>query len=462
MWQEWQNEWLAWVRQNWHNPLAVVLLLLLATIFVFSFFAYIDFSKIPITAYFALGVILPVILAVWIRAQRPPRPPKNTVAFALAIRTENDQHERRIKQDFIETLRELVNQGTLRYRFTVIEVPKFIAERIKTSDDAENYSRKGNWHFMLYGRARLRRLNDKDHHVLNLEGLVRHRKLNEVVSRQLAIEFRELLPRDITLEAENDLLGFEFTAKYMAFVAQYIIGIAAFLSGDFIYSQSLYEKLKATLTAEHAKVPFLQKIIRRLPIRLTEVYGAQATLVSRNWRIDRDLQKFNEMKPFLDRLQALAPSNYSAHLLRSVYHFVSKRDVSAAITELRKCKALDLKDGTWRLNYALLLAYRGELQQAYKQYQVAFRSSLQPEMVIQVEDFMLWVLEEEPDKVQLHYCLGLVNSQGKSDPGRALEEFTAFLEKTNDGDKPYRLARKDARIYVRDLRELLDTERRKD
>ena len=39
-----------------------------------------------------------------------------------------------------------------------------------------------------------------------------------------------------------------------------------------------------------------------------------------------------------------------------------------------------------------------------------------------------WVLEQEPDKIQLHFCLGLVNFLGKGDYARALQDFEKFLE----------------------------------
>lgn len=418
-----------------------------------------DFTKLPLGAYVWLAVVDLLIIGAWVYTHRLPAGKKGLVALAVAISTEDDRQQRRIKADFIDTLRKLVDEGTLRYRFQVVEVPDFVTAQITCTEDALRYACRASWHFMLFGRARLRMLGGKEHHVLNLEGLVRHRPLTDVVSRQLATEFSELMPRDIKIEAENDLLAFEFTAEYVAIVAQYVIGIAAFLSGDLDYAQSLFERVRLTLTARHANIIPLQKIKQRLPTRLAEVFGAQASLCHKRWREDRNRQHYEDARRVLDRLAEVDPDNYSGHLLRALSHFVVDRDVDAAIREIRKCKELDVRDATWRLSYAFLLAYRGELQQARKQYQIAFRCRVQPKVLVEVEEFILWVLEEEPDTVQLHYCLGLVNYAGKDDPARALEEFAAFRSNTSEKNKALRQARRDANAYVQELRQRLGTER---
>ncbi len=48
-------------------------------------------------------------------------------------------------------------------------------------------------------------------------------------------------------------------------------------------------------------------------------------------------------------------------------------------------------------------------------------------MPIQSEEFMQIVLTEEPDKVQLNFCIGLINYNHKKDFLAAERDFTAFL-----------------------------------
>lgn len=90
----------------------------------------------------------------------------------------------------------------------------------------------------------------------------------------------------------------------------------------------------------------------------------------------------------------------------------------------------------WHLNLAFLLAYKGDLKGAVRHYRSG--SKLPPaeddtEVISQVESFMVWVLDQEPHKVQLHYALGFFNWKIKGDPVQARKDFETFLAKTTEG-----------------------------
>ena len=65
----------------------------------------------------------------------------------------------------------------------------------------------------------------------------------------------------------------------------------------------------------------------------------------------------------------------------------------------------------------------------------------QDHVIAETEEFILWVLDQEPDKFQLHFCLGYINSEAKDDAILALEEYEAFLAHSDVGEKRFRLAR---------------------
>jgi hypothetical protein len=68
------------------------------------------------------------------------------------------------------------------------------------------------------------------------------------------------------------------------------------------------------------------------------------------------------------------------------------------------------------------------LGKAASRYRIAFsHPSSNPTVPIQSEQFIMDVLAEEPDKVQLHYCLGLINYYAKKDIMAARRDFHTFL-----------------------------------
>ena len=59
---------------------------------------------------------------------------------------------------------------------------------------------------------------------------------------------------------------------------------------------------------------------------------------------------------------------------------------------------------------AFLTAYEGDLEGAYRSYRRAFESPLaDPNVPVECEDFIQIVLDPEPDKPRLYFCLGLLN-----------------------------------------------------
>jgi len=66
-----------------------------------------------------------------------------------------------------------------------------------------------------------------------------------------------------------------------------------------------------------------------------------------------------------------------------------------------------------------------------------------------------WVLEEEPDKVQLHFCIGVLNFFGKEDHVRALQAFERFLEITPSTD--FVEQKRLTKAYIQNIHEKLST-----
>jgi len=464
MWDTFVGELVELIKRQWYSPLALVILLFLSMILsLFFFTSVIDIEKLSWTEIIISLVLVVAAFFIWYWTTRCPRPAKGDIGFVVSIDAETKEHHEKIARDFVAALRSLLDEGEAHYKYKLIELSQYHARQVKTQDDANQYLRKCRSHFMIYGRARERELGGKLHHVLNLNGLVKHKPLAKAISRNVTREFSEVMPRgDIKIAHENDLLAFEFTADWMYVIAQYIIGIASFLSGDFPYSQSLFEALQERLGSSPNPIPPIRKIQQRLNTRLSETYGARSDLRYARWQNTRDERHIDEMKEFLDMLERVDPTNYRARLLRALWHFVKNRDVNSAISEIRKCKHENVKDPSWRFSYAFLLAYRGELPQALKQYQIAVWNPYQAAVIMKVESFLLWLADEEPDRIEVHFCLGAVNYFAKEDAVRALEEFETYLAGTDKAEARHREARRRAAYYVSELRHKLGTERLSD
>lgn len=266
---------------------------------------------------------------------------------------------------------------------------------------------------------------------------------------------RAIFPRRLRIDSKNDLISFELTSEWVDCVSRYIIGIAAFLSGDDEYAEKLFLDLLNNTNLKKINFPPLKKMSQRVPVRLADIYVLHATREFELWRKDRKVDHWNYIWSWIKKVKRLYPNQYNTRIFTAIYYFVTERNITKAIREIKKCQGQF--DTTWRYSYAFLLAYRGELKKAIRIYKQAGQGYCDPSIPFQTEEFILWVLESEPEKKQLYFCLGMINWKCKEDRKQAIKDFTKFTEETSDDfmDKEKTLAEE----YIRTIKNELKTKR---
>ncbi len=375
----------------------------------------------------ALGtvVVWGAVSGLWYWTRQPETTPEGKIGFVISISCSDDGESKKLQEDFVRPLRDLLKSGRTGYVFHAIEIPQHIASRIQDVEAAQTLRIKCKAHFVIYGRVRLREISGKEVHILDLEGIVAHQPVPESVGNLLAREFSELMPRKIQIEKENDLLAFQFTSEWADLVSRYIIGLAAEISGDWDYAETLFRDARNRLHGKSTNFPIYQKLKDRLPLRISELSLARARVSYDKWAETKDSSFLLQCERHLGTLVKTHQEDRGTLNLRAILAFVLKRDVEQSIALLKRVKAIG--QPLWHLNMAFLLGYKGELKNAIRHYRLAANSEADPETLTQVEDFIVWVLECEPEKYQLHYCLGFFNWQLKGDPERAIHDLNDYL-----------------------------------
>lgn len=158
----------------------------------------------------------------------------------------------------------------------------------------------------------------------------------------------------------------------------------------------------------------------------------------------------DRMKRYLDVIQEIDPNNYDAHLGRAAYLFLRDHDIDGAKREIRKARNRNERNAAWQYSEAFLAAYERKLEEAHKIYRRAFRGSVLEETPLDVEVFISDVLESEPDKIQLWYCLGMINYFYKKDFASARRDFSRFIEEASRQDK-FSVSVQYARRYLQEI-----------
>ena len=417
-------------QRNWHKPIGLILTIAGVILFEILLLNSIKASGIIAIIVYSITVFFSII--VWLYSNRIPKTPKNKFGFVVCIQCSDEEEEKVIREDFVTTLRKLLKGGILGHTFHFIEIPKHISQSINDIDDAYTLKSRTKSHFLIFGRVRLRVLDGKECHIIELDGIVSHKPLTKEISDQIAKEFGELFPRRLQIPTENDLLYLNFTSDWTECVAKYIIGIASACSADINYAEHLYRDVEKKLESIKTDFPIFAKLKERLPIRFSEIYIARAKAHLNTWRQKQDREALSQFIFNLNKISDDLADIYEVLLLRGIEAFLDGRRIKDAIERTKKCKRYD--DPIWHFNLAFLRAYENDLKKSIRQYRICANYDLSPVTLSEVEDFIVWILEEEPEKYQYHYCLGFFNWKIKGDLHQSVSDFEEFLNHVKQGE----------------------------
>ncbi len=424
------TSWSDFRRGEWRNPAVFLPFMIVPNVAV----AWVVRQLIsePALAHHCIAALLVTGLAVntWLWCRRIRGPGKNKIGIGVAVYSRNTEQNEQLIDDFVDELQRRLEGEELNTRLTLVRIPEYYCRRIQKRADAERLFCKARCHLGLRCFGRKRQIEGNPTHVLNVSGMVRHAPISKEIQARFSKEFSELLPSELIFPDDNSVFSFKATAAQARLVSEYVIAIAAFLSRDIDSAERLFEDLRSRSCRDNRDALLVDKIQSRLPECLSVLYVVRIQRTFKRWQSDRDDKTLAEVRAYLEKLLVTAPANYEGHLFRAIVHYVLDENIDKAISEIKKSREVAGKDMRWRCSYAFLLAARGEIQQAIVQYRRAIEGGITPETAIEVEDFMLWQLEEKPQLHALHLLIGLLNARVKGDENRAREELEAYLTST--------------------------------
>jgi hypothetical protein len=437
------------LRSRWRHPAAGALIVFtsLTVCLLFTSFDLVKgFTKDSegITWLVILGVSFLAFL-IWSFARRIPTTKRGRIGFPIAIRLPKaDDHREVLEKDFLDALKREISSFSTTASSDCFIVNEYYCKQAVNDKGVIKLLKRTHGHCLLWGEVKVRHVNGAPHYVTDMRWAVSHRPIPRDASSHFAQDVGQVWESRQLVPLANDLVAFEFSSRYFGLVIRYVVGTAAFVSQDPLCAVGLFEELCnriGALPAGPDGLPPQIRLLRHKAIQsLVQCYGIIALLHYRAWRRSRSADDMTQMKVYIDRLLALEPNDYNAHLGLAIWQFVTTGDVVAAKDALPG--TLNKPDSTWLYNLAFLQAYEGHLSDAHKTYKQAFKGQCSGNVPIQSEEFICWVLENTPDKVQLYFCLGLINYYDKKDYAQAKEHFERFLANAPIGSykKPINIA----------------------
>jgi len=195
-------------------------------------------------------------------------------------------------------------------------------------------------------------------------------------------------------------------------------------------AEQLYAELDYELHQTHVldNIPACQKISERLPTRFTEIHVTRSNALYKQWFESHNDELIDAIAAEIFRIdKEQLTKNEQAATLLAIASFLKDRDTKTGIKLLTSFKGHS--NFMREFNLGFLYAYNKDLDTAYSHYRKALNYKMDDLGLATVEEFIMWVLSKEPDKYELHFCVGFINFKIKRDNLSAEKDLQLFLDK---------------------------------
>lgn len=434
---------LLFVEQKWYSPWGLfggcVILVGLVALFIPDVYM--------IARVATLVTLITLLSAVWWLGRQPPRAKKGKAGIGICIDAGPSVESHKVRDHFVRTMRGLIKTGQMSDTLDVLEVQDHVASGITDRDKAKKLREKMQAAFLVYGTVSLGSHQGKPMHFLRMTGVVQRPPLSAADQTELSREFGELMPQKVNVPTADDLQGFEFISRWSELAAKYVLALTAAQSGQLGFAAGLFsDVIRETPKAE--AFPAIAKIRERAPKRLARVNAVRAGVAHTSWVRTKDAEDLRLCGMFLELIPDDLAVEAGAGYAKAIWAFLGKHDVTAAMKWIERIDGEN--DPTWHFSRAFLQAYQGDLRKANQSYlRIAELGVSEPRLLTEVDEFLYWLLSEEPEKVEIYYCLGVIAWRIRGDYESARKEFGDFMRLCPPG----RFVR-DREIVERWLREI--------
>lgn len=376
-----------------------------------------------------------IVFIVWFISRRYPSAKRNRVGIALALRSDN-KSAKQAKDDVVEKFVEIVSGLPIGHKIDLIILKDFQARSVVATNNAAIVAKKCRAIFVIWGKARNVRLNTSEKYDFDLSFRVSHRPLQPKEKEYVLRAFKEsLVNKRWEFESEDLFRGIRITALNLREVSLYIIGVATFFSFDFKISSDFHYQLFEILQSNQEKRQQLSPIFEKVNSFLADSFNTLALI---HFVYNKTEEGIKESLALVERALFHVPWHVGANTNKAKFLFLLGDAAGAkkVIKQIRKRRRKSggrlggAADVPWLYSEAFLRFLDEKYEAGLKSYKKALTGYDMPDwslllMIAFYKDF----IRKNPDKVQFHYALGMIQYHKQKNLGDALDSLEAFINK---------------------------------
>lgn len=415
------------LEENFHKKSGLLILLIGYLISIFYIWnKEITNSNIWISL---ITIIFFVAIYIWFRKSfNLPSIPSNNIGIVFCLDAGNYNEYKYIKEKLIRKIERRFEEKK-EVNFKIEFVPFLRSKSYRKKAASKNINLPDNWNVLIFGPVD----SGKRDNINLIEVIsnisVKHLLIPQQMKKELEMELSHLVNKYL-IRLNNDLDDCEKISIEIELICEYVIGISALLSGVIDFSFNIFKELHSELNL----ISINRKSINYMKSKINNILYNNAILISEKYlenfyrnNLKKDLE--NSIL-FLEHANNYIQETYDYHLQFALLCFLKDRDIKKSRNHLTNCRKIREGDIRWQYSVAFLDAYVGDLKKAEQRYKRILKSKYK--YIINLDSFMEFVIENEPEKIQLYYVLGLISYELKEDFILTTKYFNLFLKKSEE------------------------------
>ncbi len=382
---------------------------------------------------------------------------KSTIVVAIV--SENESQKERLSKDFVNNLKANLNTYKLEDTYDILvlhdalslKLRNIIAKAFGNPQDHkkklifEELSSKMNARFFVYGDF-VTRNSPNNTHLLNLEGLIRHRKPPVRLKQELHASFNEIWEREVSFLEEEEINGFKVTSEQVFFASIFMLGLALFNDQNFIKSIEVNEKTLNFIDKNAKYEKYKDKVLN--------VLASGYFLHSQILYFLGDFEGFYaNRRKFID----LIPNEYEALLSEAIYQVNRRNDPETALEIIEKASKISNGIDIWRYSKFYLLIGLMRLEEALITLEEISNYTYQGEFenVAQVIRYNNICYDEDPNHIQSFFIIGSLALKKVENLPIAHEKLSQFIDLANN-NPDWEILTNKAIQFIQEIEEVLE------
>ena len=395
----------------------VIVWMILFVLHLFQTNGYISRKVVVLfSAVLLVACVMVCIVAALYR--RMPKFADKETGILFVIRTNSAEEREVVNNMFVKKVAKLFNDEFYQVSNVRLLDPYNTELFIEAREEKKRqFIKDSNAKLVIWGTIEKGKTRGKNAYFIKLDSGVAHSQISSNISKMLSYDMAQVMQpiREICVFEDDNKLGFDLVADATEIIAQYIMAEACYFSGNINRSIEIFCSLGTSLSRDKRNVNYkawLRHISKR---RLTELYTIMSSNYYFEFRRYGKNEELEKMRKCLDEVLRYNGASTAYYEQMALYYFCYDRNVDEARKCIEECFKTRRKSIIAMYDRAFLKFYSKYspyvANKCYSDYVTIFRKNKDYELIQEIEDFIAWVITEEPEKAHLNWLLSLLANE---------------------------------------------------